>query len=81
MMILAVLDGGRQRFNAIRRRLEGVTQNALLHACDDWSPTRWSKAGALATISRRDGFDHKTRAAARRGKRLLCRPPTGGDQA
>ncbi len=29
MMILSVLDGGPQRFNAIRRRLEGVTQKAL----------------------------------------------------
>jgi DNA-binding HxlR family transcriptional regulator len=29
MMILTVLDGGPQRFNAIRRRLEGVTQKAL----------------------------------------------------
>jgi DNA-binding HxlR family transcriptional regulator len=29
MMILAVLDGGPQRFNEIRRRLEGVTQKAL----------------------------------------------------
>ena len=29
MMILAVLDAGPQRFNAIRRRLEGVTQKAL----------------------------------------------------
>jgi DNA-binding HxlR family transcriptional regulator len=29
MMVLAVLDDGPQRFNAIRRRLEGVTQKAL----------------------------------------------------
>ena len=29
MMILTVLDGGPQRFNQIRRRLEGVTQKAL----------------------------------------------------
>lgn len=29
MMILTVLDGGPERFNAIRRRLEGVTQKAL----------------------------------------------------
>jgi len=29
MMILTVLDGGPQRFNEIRRRLEGVTQKAL----------------------------------------------------
>ena len=29
MMILTVLDAGPQRFNAIRRRLEGVTQKAL----------------------------------------------------
>jgi DNA-binding HxlR family transcriptional regulator len=29
MMVLTVLDGGPQRFNAIRRRLEGVTQKAL----------------------------------------------------
>jgi DNA-binding HxlR family transcriptional regulator len=29
MMILTVLDGGPQRFNAIRRRLEGVTQKSL----------------------------------------------------
>ena len=29
MMILTVLDGGPQRFNVIRRRLEGVTQKAL----------------------------------------------------
>jgi DNA-binding HxlR family transcriptional regulator len=29
MMILTALDGGPQRFNAIRRRLEGVTQKAL----------------------------------------------------
>jgi len=29
MMILTVLDGGPQRFNAVRRRLEGVTQKAL----------------------------------------------------
>ena len=29
MMILTVLDDGPQRFNAIRRRLEGVTQKAL----------------------------------------------------
>jgi DNA-binding HxlR family transcriptional regulator len=29
MMILTVLDGGPQRFNAIRRLLEGVTQKAL----------------------------------------------------
>ncbi|MDD7972821.1 winged helix-turn-helix transcriptional regulator [Roseinatronobacter alkalisoli] len=29
MMVLAVLDDGPQRFNAIRRRLEGVSQKAL----------------------------------------------------
>jgi len=29
MMVLAVLDDGPLRFNAIRRRLEGVTQKAL----------------------------------------------------
>lgn len=29
MMVLAVLDDGPQRFNAVRRRLEGVTQKAL----------------------------------------------------
>jgi DNA-binding HxlR family transcriptional regulator len=29
MMVLHVLDDGPQRFNAIRRRLEGVTQKAL----------------------------------------------------
>jgi len=29
MMVLVVLDDGPQRFNAIRRRLEGVTQKAL----------------------------------------------------
>ena len=29
MMILTVLDGGPQRFNVIRRQLEGVTQKAL----------------------------------------------------
>lgn len=29
MMVLTVLDDGPQRFNAIRRRLEGVTQKAL----------------------------------------------------
>jgi DNA-binding HxlR family transcriptional regulator len=29
MMILTVLDGGPQRFNAIRRRLEGVSQKSL----------------------------------------------------
>ncbi|MGF6674463.1 winged helix-turn-helix transcriptional regulator [Paraburkholderia tuberum] len=29
MMVLAVLDDGPQRFNAIRRRLQGVTQKAL----------------------------------------------------
>ncbi len=29
MMILTVIDDGPQRFNAIRRRLEGVTQKAL----------------------------------------------------
>ena len=29
MMVLTVLDGGPQRFNAIKRRLEGVTQKAL----------------------------------------------------
>jgi DNA-binding HxlR family transcriptional regulator len=29
MMILTVLDSGPQRFNAVRRRLEGVTQKAL----------------------------------------------------
>jgi len=29
MMVLAVLDEGPQRFNAIRRRLQGVTQKAL----------------------------------------------------
>jgi DNA-binding HxlR family transcriptional regulator len=29
MMVLAVLDDGPARFNAIRRRLEGVTQKAL----------------------------------------------------
>lgn len=29
MMILTVLDGGPQRFNAVRRRLEGVTQKSL----------------------------------------------------
>lgn len=29
MMVLAVLDDGPHRFNAIRRRLEGVTQKAL----------------------------------------------------
>jgi DNA-binding HxlR family transcriptional regulator len=29
MMILTVLDGGPLRFNAIKRRLEGVTQRAL----------------------------------------------------
>ncbi|NTA19431.1 winged helix-turn-helix transcriptional regulator [Agrobacterium tumefaciens] len=29
MMVIAVLDEGPQRFNAIRRRLEGVTQKAL----------------------------------------------------
>jgi DNA-binding HxlR family transcriptional regulator len=29
MMVLAVLDDGPQRFNAIKRRLEGVTQKAL----------------------------------------------------
>lgn len=29
MMILTVLDGGPLRFNAIKRRLEGVTQKAL----------------------------------------------------
>lgn len=32
MLILAVLDGGPQRFNVIRRRLEGVTQKALTQA-------------------------------------------------
>ncbi len=30
MMILTVLDGGPQRFNVLRRRLEGVTQKALI---------------------------------------------------
>lgn len=29
MMVLAVLDDGPQRFNVLRRRLEGVTQKAL----------------------------------------------------
>ncbi len=29
MMVLTVLDGGPVRFNAIKRRLEGVTQKAL----------------------------------------------------
>lgn len=29
MMVMAVLDDGPTRFNAIRRRLEGVTQKAL----------------------------------------------------
>jgi DNA-binding HxlR family transcriptional regulator len=29
MMVLVVLDGGPQRFNAIKRGLEGVTQKAL----------------------------------------------------
>jgi DNA-binding HxlR family transcriptional regulator len=29
MMVLTVLDDGPHRFNAIRRRLEGVTQKAL----------------------------------------------------
>ncbi len=29
MMVLAVLDDGPQRFNGIRRRLQGVTQKAL----------------------------------------------------
>lgn len=29
MMVLTVLDGGPQRFNAVKRRLEGVTQKAL----------------------------------------------------
>jgi len=29
MMVLAVLDDGPQRFNTIKRRLEGVTQKAL----------------------------------------------------
>ncbi|WP_163033021.1 winged helix-turn-helix transcriptional regulator, partial [Pseudomonas viridiflava] len=29
MMVLAVLDDGPHRFNAIKRRLEGVTQRAL----------------------------------------------------
>lgn len=29
MMVLTVLDDGPQRFNAIKRRLEGVTQKAL----------------------------------------------------
>lgn len=29
MMVLAVLDDGPQRFNAIKRRLGGVTQKAL----------------------------------------------------
>lgn len=29
MMVLAVLDDGPQRFNVIRRRLQGVTQKAL----------------------------------------------------
>ncbi|MFA5122300.1 winged helix-turn-helix transcriptional regulator [Zavarzinia sp.] len=29
VMVLAVLDAGPQRFNAIKRRLEGVTQKAL----------------------------------------------------
>ena len=29
MMVLTALDGGPQRFNAIRRRLEGVTQKSL----------------------------------------------------
>lgn len=29
MMVLAVLDDGPVRFNAIRRRMEGVTQKAL----------------------------------------------------
>jgi DNA-binding HxlR family transcriptional regulator len=29
MMVIAVLDEGPQRFNAIRRRLQGVTQKAL----------------------------------------------------
>lgn len=29
MMVLTVLDDGPQRFNAIRRRLQGVTQKAL----------------------------------------------------
>ena len=29
MMVLVVLDGGPVRFNAIKRRLEGVTQKAL----------------------------------------------------
>ncbi len=29
MMVLTVLDGGPQRFNAIKRGLEGVTQKAL----------------------------------------------------
>ncbi|MBP2850396.1 MULTISPECIES: winged helix-turn-helix transcriptional regulator [Dickeya] len=29
MMVLAVLDDGPQRYNAIKRRLEGITQKAL----------------------------------------------------
>ena len=29
VMVLSVLDGGPQRFNAIKRRLEGVSQKAL----------------------------------------------------
>lgn len=29
MMVLTVLDDGPQRFNAIKRRLEGITQKAL----------------------------------------------------
>ncbi len=29
MMVLTVLDDGPQRFNAVKRRLEGVTQKAL----------------------------------------------------
>ncbi|UOD29011.1 helix-turn-helix transcriptional regulator [Massilia violaceinigra] len=29
MMVLTVLDGGPARFNAVKRRLEGVTQKAL----------------------------------------------------
>lgn len=29
MMVLAVLDGGPMRFNAIKRQLEGITQKAL----------------------------------------------------
>lgn len=32
MMVLAVLDAGPQRFNAIKRRLEGVSQKALTQA-------------------------------------------------